>query len=293
MRKRSLDVKNKVWDSHNRRGLKYEIWLFLEARNWVTDGYWLQTFHWLLKGGRTTTSTSMWTMPCTTPYLTLPSIFTSSGGYHLQNSKWFDRQHLVYRRVGLDPQTTLTPRGFMVTNSCSFTAPAAYPDVYMAGLAVEGLGNSSVRSVASVLRAFGCIEPFQVSSWIFPPHRPLQVLSLRPCARPWQGRPYLGQVGRFDDHNWQFDARLCRSWIREANTNTWTMEGRSATLDAWVKQCWLHLYQLLLHFTCWWQLPPMYTLAKKNQIQNWPKYSVIPTTFFCALPFGREVYFNH
>ena len=41
----------------------------------------------------------------------------------------------------------------MVTNSCSFTAPAGYPDVYMAGLAVEGLGNSSVRSVASVLGA--------------------------------------------------------------------------------------------------------------------------------------------
>ena len=56
----------------------------------------------------------------------------------------------------------------MVTNSCSFTAPAGYPDVYMAGLAVEGLGNSSVRSVASVLGAFGCIEPFQVSSWTFP-----------------------------------------------------------------------------------------------------------------------------
>ena len=189
----------------------------------------------------------MWTMPFTTPYLTLPSIFTSSGGYHLKK-KWHDRQHLVYRRVGLNPQSTLTPRGFMVTNSCSFTAPAGYPDVYMAGLAVEGLGNSSVRSVVSILRAFGCIEPFQVSSWTFPPHRSLQVFSLRPCARPWQGRPYLGQVGRFDDHNWQLDARLCRSWIREANTNTWTMEGRSATLDAWVKQrqCRLHF----INFYC-------------------------------------------
>ena len=86
VRKWSLDVKNKVWDFNNRRGLKYEIWLLLEARNWVTDGSWLQTFHWLLKGGRTTTSTSMWTMPSTTPYSTLPSIFTSSGGYHFKNS---------------------------------------------------------------------------------------------------------------------------------------------------------------------------------------------------------------
>ena len=177
----------------------------------------------------------------------------------------------------------------MVTNSCSFTAPAAYPDVYMAGLAVEGLGNSSVRSVASVLRAFGCIESFQVSSRTFPPHRPLQALSLRPCARPWQGRPYLGQVGRFDDHNWQLDARLCRSWIGEANTNSWTMEGRSATLDRGVKQFMpATLYKLLLHFTCWWQLPPMYTLAK-NQIQNWPKYSVIPKHFLCASLWGRGV----
>lgn len=33
----------------------------------------------------------------------------------------------------------------MVTNSCAFTAPAAYPNVYMAGLTVESLGNSSVR----------------------------------------------------------------------------------------------------------------------------------------------------
>ena len=51
----------------------------------------------------------------------------------------------VYRRVGLDPQSPFTPRGFMVTNSCAFTAPAAYPNAYMAGLAVETLGNSSVR----------------------------------------------------------------------------------------------------------------------------------------------------
>ena len=41
VRKWSLDVTNKVWDSNNRRGLKYEIWLLLEARNWLTDGSWL------------------------------------------------------------------------------------------------------------------------------------------------------------------------------------------------------------------------------------------------------------
>jgi len=69
---------------------------------------------------------------------------------HVNNAVYhaiFDSAINIYliRRVGLNPQSTLTPRGFMVTNSCSFTAPAAYPDVYMAGLAVEGLGNSSVR----------------------------------------------------------------------------------------------------------------------------------------------------
>jgi len=69
---------------------------------------------------------------------------------HVNNAVYhaiFDSAINIYliRKVGLDPQSPLTPRGFMVTNSCAFTAPAAYPSVYMAGLAVEGLGNSSVR----------------------------------------------------------------------------------------------------------------------------------------------------
>lgn len=69
---------------------------------------------------------------------------------HVNNAVYhaiFDSAINIYliRKVGLDPQSPLTPRGFMVTNSCAFTAPAAYPNVYMAGLAVEGLGNSSVR----------------------------------------------------------------------------------------------------------------------------------------------------
>ena len=33
----------------------------------------------------------------------------------------------------------------MVTNSCTFHGSAAYPDVYMAGLSVAKLGNSSVK----------------------------------------------------------------------------------------------------------------------------------------------------
>lgn len=69
---------------------------------------------------------------------------------HVNNAVYhaiFDSAINIYliRKVGLDPQSPLTPRGFMVTNSCAFTAPATYPGVYMAGMAVEALGNSSVR----------------------------------------------------------------------------------------------------------------------------------------------------
>ena len=51
----------------------------------------------------------------------------------------------ISRRLGLDTLDTTTPRGFMVTNSCTFAGSAAYPHVYVAGLAVARLGNTSVR----------------------------------------------------------------------------------------------------------------------------------------------------
>ena len=83
-------------------------------------------------------------MQSTMLFLILPSTSTSSGVLVTQVQ---DIHHDLFhhRRVGLDPQSPLTPRGFMVTNNAYFTAPAAYPNVYMAGLAVESLGNSSVR----------------------------------------------------------------------------------------------------------------------------------------------------
>ena len=82
-------------------------------------------------------------MQSTMLFLILPSTSTSSGVLVTQvQDIHYDLFH--HRRVGLDPQSPLTPRGFMVTNNAYFTAPAAYPNVYMAGLAVESLGNSSV-----------------------------------------------------------------------------------------------------------------------------------------------------
>jgi len=69
---------------------------------------------------------------------------------HVNNSVYhamFDSVINVYliRNLGLDTLSTTTPRGYMVTNSCTFHGSAAYPDVYMAGLSVAKLGNSSVK----------------------------------------------------------------------------------------------------------------------------------------------------
>eukprot|EP00092_Neocalanus_flemingeri_P039180 GFUD01042643.1.p1 GENE.GFUD01042643.1~~GFUD01042643.1.p1 ORF type:complete len:241 (-),score=48.25 GFUD01042643.1:89-811(-) len=69
---------------------------------------------------------------------------------HMNNSVYhaiFDSVINVYliRNLGLDTLSTTTPRGYMVTNSCTFHGSAAYPDVYMAGLCVAKLGNSSVQ----------------------------------------------------------------------------------------------------------------------------------------------------
>lgn len=69
---------------------------------------------------------------------------------HMNNAVYhaiFDSVINVYliRRLGLDTASTCSPRGYMVTNSCTFAGSAAYPDVYMAGLGVAKLGRSSVR----------------------------------------------------------------------------------------------------------------------------------------------------
>merc|ERR1712034_242839 len=51
----------------------------------------------------------------------------------------------LIRNLGLDTLSTTTPRGYMVTNSCTFHGSAAYPNVYMAGLCVAKLGTTSVQ----------------------------------------------------------------------------------------------------------------------------------------------------
>ncbi|XP_023349679.1 uncharacterized protein LOC111718335 isoform X2 [Eurytemora carolleeae] len=51
----------------------------------------------------------------------------------------------LIRHVGLDLESAVLPRGYMVTNSCTFLGSARYPEVYLAGLGVSKLGNTSVR----------------------------------------------------------------------------------------------------------------------------------------------------
>jgi len=80
---------------------------------------------------------------------------------HVNNSVYhamFDSVINVYliRNLGLDILSTTTPRGYMVTNSCTFYGSAAYPNVYMAGLAVSKLGNTSVQYK---LGLFPLVEP--------------------------------------------------------------------------------------------------------------------------------------
>lgn len=82
---------------------------------------------------------------------------------HVNNSVYhaiFDSVINVYliRNLGLDTLSTTTPRGYMVTNSCTFYGSAAYPSVYMAGLCVSKLGNTSVQYK---LGLFPLVEPTQ------------------------------------------------------------------------------------------------------------------------------------
>jgi len=82
---------------------------------------------------------------------------------HVNNSVYhamFDSVINVYliRNLGLDTLSATTPRGYMVTNSCTFHGSAAYPDIYMAGLCVAKLGTSSVKYK---LGLFPLVDPTQ------------------------------------------------------------------------------------------------------------------------------------
>jgi len=84
---------------------------------------------------------------------------------HLNNAVYhaiFDSVINVYliRRLGLDTESTTTPRGYMVTNSCTFSGSARYPEVYMAGLAISKLGNSSVRYRLGLFPLSSPCDPF-------------------------------------------------------------------------------------------------------------------------------------
>lgn len=84
---------------------------------------------------------------------------------HMNNAVYhaiFDSVINVYliRNLGLDVTSTTTSRGFMVTNSCTFSGSCAYPHVYMAGLAVSKLGNSSVRYRLGLFPLLSPSQPF-------------------------------------------------------------------------------------------------------------------------------------
>lgn len=69
---------------------------------------------------------------------------------HINNAVYhaiFDSVINVFliRRLGLDTNSSSTPKGYMVTNSCSFKGSCKYPDVYLAGLAVSKIGTTSVK----------------------------------------------------------------------------------------------------------------------------------------------------
>ena len=68
---------------------------------------------------------------------------------HINNAVYhaiFDSVINVYaiRMVGLDTaKESQGPRGYMVTNSCTFHGSASYPNIYMAGFSIDTIGNSS------------------------------------------------------------------------------------------------------------------------------------------------------
>jgi len=69
---------------------------------------------------------------------------------HVNNAVYhaiFDSVINVYliRKSGLDPTSSTVPRGYMLSNSCRFSSSARYPDIYLAGLSVSHIGNSSIK----------------------------------------------------------------------------------------------------------------------------------------------------
>lgn len=94
---------------------------------------------------------SYWQSKCRYPwFLPVQTRWKDNDQYlHVNNSVYhamFDSVINVYliRNLGLDITSTKTQRGYMVTNSCTFYGSAVYPEVYMAGLSVAKIGNSSV-----------------------------------------------------------------------------------------------------------------------------------------------------
>lgn len=92
-----------------------------------------------------------WRQKCVYPwFLPVQTRWLDNDQYgHVNNAVYhamFDSVINLYfiRYSGLRPGSPGGPRGYMVTNSCTFFGSATYPNVYMAGFSIEKVGNSSV-----------------------------------------------------------------------------------------------------------------------------------------------------
>merc|ERR1719354_569280 len=58
----------------------------------------------------------------------------------------FDTVINVYliRHVGLDVASSESPIGYMLKGNCTFLGSAKYPDIYLAGLGIQKIGNTSL-----------------------------------------------------------------------------------------------------------------------------------------------------
>nr|ALS04503.1 putative uncharacterized protein LOC101670138 [Acartia pacifica] len=69
---------------------------------------------------------------------------------HMNNAVYhsiFDTVINVYliRHIGLDIYSTNTPIGYMISGNCTFLGSARFPEVYLAGLGIAKIGNSSLH----------------------------------------------------------------------------------------------------------------------------------------------------
>ena len=174
------------------------------------------------------TSTSMWTMLSTMPYLTLPSISTSSGvlAWWLPHSS-----HILLQKSRAGPTIASHSPWVHGDQQLCLYSSCCLPKCLHGWAGSRGSWQLQCK-VWQASWLLCPIELFQVSSGSLPPHQPHRVPVLWPRTRTLQGWFSVGQGGRVDCNNGQFYTRLCWSWNRQTDANSWRMEGRPAAVDA-------------------------------------------------------------